>query len=190
MYSETARYQSIFEAREALAEMKLDEEQLHLACIPSTPKARQAYYWMSDYFKMHGDVAPNRDNLVQLPGFFTKEGIYEAFKKFVTAVYTGDENEVASETLFRKIWGIVYPRVKLARYCQVTGKCHACYWIYERQELLGCAKDIQDLRKFTVVHKTMVEQERRVYMNKRQMAQLRPDMYWSLIIDGKYHACA
>lgn len=135
---------------------------------------------------MTGDVAPNRDNKVQLPGFYTKSDIYDVFKRFVTLVYCADEHEVASKTLFKNIWKTVFPRVTITRFCQVTGKCDPCYWIFERQEQLHSAKDIQELRQFSVVHKVMIEQERAAYMNKRQMAQLHPTLYMSLIIDGKW----
>lgn len=77
-------------------------------------------------------------------------------------------------------------QVKIARFCQVSGKCDACYWIYERQQILHSEKDLKELRKFCVVHKTFIEAERKVYMNKRQLAQQSPHLYMSLIIDGKY----
>lgn len=183
--SEKARFRNIYQARVELAEFKLTEKQLHLACIPSTPKARQAYHWMTEFFAMTGDVAPNRDNLVQLPGFYTKSAIYDVFKNFITTIFKADEHDIASKTCFKKIWKTVYPRVTITRFCQVTGKCDTCYWIYDRQEHLGSSVDLQNLRKFAVVHKTMIEQERRVYMNKRQLAQMHPNLYMSLIIDGK-----
>lgn len=140
---------------------------------------------MTDFFEITGDVAPNRDNLVQLPGFYTKGTIYDVFKRYVSTVYTADEHDVASKTLFKKIWTNVYPRVKITRYCQVCGKCNACYWIYQRQETLNCEKDLKELRKFAIVHKTFIEAERQVYMTKRQLAQQFPSLYMSLIIDGK-----
>lgn len=184
MNSERAHYKNIYEARGELKDFNLTEEQLHLACIPSTPKARQAYHWMTEFFVMTGDVAPNRENLVQLPGFYTKTAIYDVFKRFVTTMYTGDENNVASKSTFKKIWKNVYPQVRITRFCQVCGKCDPCYWIYERQEILNSEKDLHELRKFSVVHKSFIEKERKVYMNKRQLAQQYPSLYMSLIMDG------
>lgn len=69
------------------------------------------YQFLSEFFPTVGDIAPNRDNLVQLPGFYSKASIYDMFKKHVTATYTADEHEVASKTLFKKIWASVYPNV-------------------------------------------------------------------------------
>lgn len=118
-YSERSHYKNIYEARAELAAFQLSEEQLHLSVIPSTPKARQAYHWMSEFFTMTGDCAPNHDNLVQLPGFYTKSDIYDVFRRFVTTVYSGDEHGVASKTLFKTIWKNVFPRVRITRYCEV-----------------------------------------------------------------------
>ena len=112
--SERARYENIYRARAELSEFNLTEEQLHLSCVPSTAKARQVYMWQTEFFAMHGDVQPNGDNLVQLPGFHTKTGIYNCFRHYVTTTYPGDEHEVASKTLFKSIWKAVYPQVN---YC-------------------------------------------------------------------------
>lgn len=111
LYSEKASYPNIYKARQQLQEFHLTETQLHLSCLPSTPKARQVYHWLTDFFNVVGDIAPNKENLVQLPGFYTKSDLYDRFKRFVTQVYTGDEHDVASKSLFKKIWKNVYPQV-------------------------------------------------------------------------------
>lgn len=113
LYSEKASYRDIYQARQELKDFHLTEEQLMLSCLPNTPKARQVFYWLTDLIKLIGDVAPNKENLVQLPGFYTKADIYNRFKRFVTLVYTGDEHDVASKTMFKKIWKNVYPQVNI-----------------------------------------------------------------------------
>ena len=75
--------------------------------------------------------------------------------------------------------------MRITRFVQVTGKCDACFWIYDRQEKLRSEYDLKELRKFAVVHKAFIEKERKVYMNKREMAQQYKSLYMSIIMDGK-----
>ena len=74
-------YRNILEARAALGASGLDEQSLHLTCLPSGPRYLQAYHWMSNFFSSMGDYAPNRDNKVQIPGIYTKSSIYKIYEK-------------------------------------------------------------------------------------------------------------
>jgi hypothetical protein len=180
----TKHYANIHEARAALYHLKLSEEQLQLACVPESEKYRQVFWWMSDFFQLIGDRAPNRDNLIQLPGIYTKKSIYTIYKDHVETTYTADEHTVLSFSGFKTLWLDIFPNVKITKFIQVTGKCSCCHWLYERQEHFRSENDLRAIRYFANVHRILISKERSVYMYKRQLAQKSPDLYMSLIIDG------
>jgi hypothetical protein len=158
---------------------------LQLACVPDTRQSRQAYWWLLNFFTLVGDFAPNRDQLVQLPGIYTKESIHTIFKHHIKKTYTGDEdNEPLSLSGFKDLWYRVFSKVRITRFCQVCGKCATCHWIYERQEIFKSEEDLSNIKYLASVHKILIEMERGVYINKRQLAQDHPELYMSLIIDG------
>ena len=65
----SSRYSNIAEARKALEPTGITEYQhLQWACVPDSSASREAYMWMTNFFGLVGELAPNRDNKVQLPG--------------------------------------------------------------------------------------------------------------------------
>jgi hypothetical protein len=182
--STKTRFRNIVHARKVLGHLDLDESCLHLACLPDSPASLQAYKWLTQFFELVGDKAPNRDNKVQLPGIYTKSSIYDIYVHHVTTLFTGDEHEPLSKSSFLEIWKNVYPNVTLTKFCQVSGKCSTCHWLYERQEVFKSEKELEAIKYFASIHKVLIQMERSVYMRKRQLAQERPDLYMSVIIDG------
>jgi hypothetical protein len=180
----TQRYKTIYEARESLGHLNLSDTMLQLSCIPNSESCRQAFYWLQRFFALVGDCAPNRENLVQLPGIYTKTSIYNIFKHHVETLLSGDEHTIISISQFLQIWKNVFPNVKLTRFCQVTGKCNTCHLLYERQEYFRSERDLEAIRYFANIHKILIEMERGIYIYKREQAQKFPHLYMSLIIDG------
>jgi hypothetical protein len=177
-------FKNIFLARKALGHLGLEESALHMACLPDSPAYLQAYQWLANFFALIGDYAPNRDNKVQLPGIYTKSSIYDIYRHHVTAVFTGDEHEPLSKTSFFSIWKNIFPNVSITKFCQVSGKCSTCHWLYERQEVFRSERQLEAIKYFANIHKILIQMERSSYVGKRQKAQERPDLYMSLIIDG------
>ena len=91
---------------------------------------------------------------------------------------------VLSSQSFLAIWSNIFPNVTLTKFCQVSGKCSACHWLYERQEMFRSAKDLESIKYFASIHKILIEMERKEYVRKRELAQEHPDLYMSVIIDG------
>jgi len=182
--SSTKHYANIVEARAALSHLDLDELSLHLTCLPSGPGYLQAYHWMSHFFEMVGDYAPNRDNKVQLPGIYTKTSIHSIYAKHIESEFPGDEHSILSKSRFLNLWANVFPNVTVTKFCQVTGKCSACHWLYERQEVFRSEKELETIKEFASIHKIMIYKERGMYVHKRQLAQEHPELYMSLIVDG------
>ena len=185
-------YSNILEARKAHGnDDGWTETDLHMSCLPDSASYRQAYHWLANFIAMVGDQAPNRDNKVQLPGLYTKSSIYTMYRHHVSEQFPGDEHEILSKSSFLSIWKNIFPMVTLTKYCHVSGKCSACHWLYERQEVFRSANELDTIRYFANVHKVMIEMERSTYMKKRQQAQEHPNLYMSLIIDGmsQDHCC-
>ncbi len=114
--STTMHYRNIIEARKDLGRFQdISEEALHMACLPSGARYRQAYLWMSNFFSLIGDSAPNRDNKVQLPGIYTKTSIYEMYVKHISSTFTADEHKPLSKTRFVELWKNIYPNVTITR---------------------------------------------------------------------------
>jgi hypothetical protein len=44
--------------------------------------------------------------------------------------------------------------------------------------------DLQSIRKLANIHKILIEMQRGAYIRNRELAQQRPDLYMSLIIEG------
>lgn len=177
-------YRNIKEARKALGDFDLTEQEIQLACLPSNTADRQAYQWLATFFELVGDRAPNRDNKVQIPGIYSKTGIYVMFHHCVAQNYTGDEHEVLSISRFLAIWKNIFPNVTVTKFCVVSGKCTCCHELYRRQEVFRNQKELEVLKYFSSIHKITIELERGLYVKKRQLAQEFPHKYMSLIIDG------
>jgi hypothetical protein len=182
--SSKPHFANILEARTALGHTDLDEFSLHMTCLPSGPGYLQAYHWLSHFFAMVGDCAPNRDNKVQLPGIYTKSSLYTIYRNHVTSTYTGDEHEPLSKSRFKCLWKNIYPNVTITKFCQVSGKCKTCHWLYERQEVFRSERELESIKYFAAFHKIMIAMERGTYVRKRELAQDHPDLFMSLIIDG------
>lgn len=177
-------YRNILEARKALGDYGLSEIDLHMSCLPKSPAYTQAYHWLANFIALLGDQAPNRDNKVQLPGIYTMTGIYTMYRHHVKLKYTGDENNILSPPRFMDTWRNIFPNVTLTKFCHVSGKCSACHWLYERQEIFRSERELHVIKFFGSIHKIMIEMSRGIYMSNRQKAQDHPELYMSLIIDG------
>lgn len=131
---EKRHYKNILDVRndKSLKEFDLSEEQMQMLCLPDSSAHRQAYYWLRSWILKVGDKAPNRDNLVQLPAFYTKTGIYDIFKLSIEKIETGQEGEVLGLKAFMKMWRNIFPNVRITKFIQVCGKCKTCHWLYER----------------------------------------------------------
>jgi len=182
---ENARFANVVEAGKELRKIGFNDRQFHQwACVPENDRSREAYLWMYSFFGLIGDNAPNRAEKIQLPGIYTKASIHKIYVKHVETIFTGNEHCPLELSQFKKLWATVFPNVTISQYCQVSGKCFSCHCLYERQEVFKCEADLQKIRKLSIVHKIMIEMQRGAYMQNRQRAQTRPDLYMSLIIDG------
>ena len=180
-----SRYTNVAEAREALEPIGISEYQhWQLACLPDSPQARDAYLWMDHFFSLVGDIAPNRENKVQLPGLYTQASIHSIFEHHMLTLYSANEHKPLDIRGFETLWKNVFPNVTISRYCQVSGKCFSCHALYERQEIFSCEADLEAIKKLSSVHKIMIEMQRGAYIGNRQLAQEYPYIYMSLIIDG------
>lgn len=180
-----SRYNNIKEAREALEPLGFtDVEYFQWACVPDTDAAREAYLWLFNFVDLIGDNAPNRNDKIQLPGIYTKESIHQIYQHHVNTLYSGNEHEPLELRAFETLWQNVFPNVSISAFCHVSGKCYSCHSLYERQEVFTCEADLVDIRKLATIHKILIEMQRGAYMRNRQLAQERPDLYMSLIIDG------
>ena len=86
---------------------------------------------------------------------------------------------------FLTLWQNVFPNVTISNYCQVSGKCFTCAAIIEREEFFKSEEELTMTRELTHLHKILIQMQRESYQNVRKLAMDHPDMYMSLIIDGK-----
>lgn len=180
-----SRYTNVDEARKALEPLGITEyEYYQLACVPDTAQAREAYLWMSSFIGLVADYKPNRDGKSQIPGLFTFKSMHAIYVHHTTTIYTANEHEPFHRRAFEQMWHNIFPNVTISKYCQVSGKCYSCHALYERQEIFTCEQDLQSIRRLATIHKIMIEMQRGAYIRNRQLAQERPDLYMSLIIDG------
>ena len=141
LHNDDGTMMTIYQARKAMkGTLNLTEEQLQLLCVGSSPLSREAYYFMKSFFPLVCDKAPNRENLCQIPGIYTKDSIYQVFVKHAK-FDTAREAEPMSQQSFEKLWLRVFPRVKISKYCQVGGKCKQCHCLYERLSYFKSAAD-------------------------------------------------
>ena len=106
------------------------------------------------------------------------------YRLHISNLYSANEHDPLGIRAFGQLWNNVFPNVTISQYCQVSGKCYSCHALYERQEIFACEADLEAIRKLASVHKLTSEMQRAAYMKNRQLAQERPDLYMSLIIDG------
>jgi len=181
---EKTRFKDIEEAKKELYPHITDHQQLQWACVPDSDAAREAYLWMYEFFGLVGDSAPNRAHKIQLPGIYTKGSIHQIYHHHITTLYTGNDHEPLELRAFESLWLSVFPNVTITKYCQVSGKCFTCHCLYERQETFRCEEDLRKIRKLSIIHKILIEMQRAAYKHNKNLAQERPDLYMSLIIDG------
>ena len=180
-----ARYQNIKEAKAELFPLGFtDFEFIQWACVPDTDSSRDAFMWLTKFFEMVGDNAPNRECKVQVPGIYTLDSIFQMYELQMKSLYTGNEHEPLAQRAFEELWHNIFPHCSISKYCQVSGKCHSCASLYERQEVFYCEADLRKIRKLASIHKIMIEMQRAAYIRNRQLAQENPDLYMSVIIDG------
>ena len=67
----------------------------------------------------------------------------------------------------------------------MSGKCFTCSAIIERQEYFKSEDELVMTRELTHIHKILIQMQREAYQNVRKMAMDYPDLYMSVIIDGK-----
>jgi hypothetical protein len=67
----------------------------------------------------------------------------------------------------------------------VSGKCFTCSAIIERQEYFKSEDELVMTRELTHIHKILIQMQREAYQNVRKIAMDYPDLYMSVIIDGK-----
>ena len=181
----TGKYNNIDEAREALSALGFTEEEFfQWAVVPDNPAAREAYLWLYRFISLVGENSPNRRDKIQLPGIYTKHSIHQIYKHHVVTLYSSNEHEPLGLRAFETLWLNIFPNVTISQYCQVSGHCFCCHALYKRQEIFTCKKDLEDIRKMATIHKILIEMQRGAYMENRQQAQERLDLYMSLIIDG------
>lgn len=164
--------------------MKFTREDMQLMCLPRTAGFRQCFRWLRSFFDKNVEYAPNDPELHQLPAIYTRTSLYRIFVRHVIETETADEHDVISEKSFMDVWRRCFPHVKITKFVAVCGKCNTCHWIYEREETFRGEKDLRAIKQFRTVHKTMIEMERNVYYEKRQLAKKHPSIYMSLIIDA------
>jgi hypothetical protein len=86
---------------------------------------------------------------------------------------------------FLSLWLNVFQNVTISNYCQVSGKCFICSAIIERQEYFKSEEELIMTRELTHVHKILIQMQREAYQNARKLAMDFPELYMSIIIDGK-----
>jgi hypothetical protein len=175
------------EAAKALIPMGITRFIDHqFACLPDSPASRDAFYWLTNFFNLVGDYAPNREHKLQLPGIYTQQSIHQIYQHHVNTIYTGNEfdNYTLELTQFELLWNNIFPHVSITKYCQVSGKCFGCHSLYERQEIFSCEEDLNDIKKLSGIHKILIEMQRATYIANRHKAEQFKNLYMSLIIDG------
>jgi len=87
---------------------------------------------------------------------------------------------------FETLWNNVFPNVTISNYCQVSGKCYTCSAIIERQEFFKSEEELIMTRELTHLHKILIQMQREAYQNVRKLAMDHPELYMSVIIDGRF----
>jgi hypothetical protein len=146
------QYSNIYAVREVHGnDSILSEEEKHLLCVPSTTLGIEAYTWMRSMFNLHGDKAPNRDNLVELPAMYTPTGIHQMYKnekiKLAQKTTTGIIPLTYTKSAFRKLWRCVFPNVKIAKIKAVGGKCWTCDALYQRMLMFSTTEELTELKQ-------------------------------------------
>ena len=83
------------------------------------------------------------------------------------------------------MWLSVFPNVTISNYCQVSGKCFVCASIIERQQFFKTKAELEIMAEFASIHKILIQMQRATYQDIRRLAMEHPEMFMSVIIDGK-----
>ena len=99
--------------------------------------------WLDQYFERQGDEDPDSSFVaiqIQL-----KKHLYEKYSD----EFKRTNREVVDESLFNKIWNVIYPYHRIRPYCDIPGHCSTCYEI-DRGRRLATTKSAE--RRYTEAH--------------------------------------
>lgn len=179
-----AQYANVLDADKACAGKGLDDTELRALCVPDNDASRQAFRWMTKFFKKYCEKPPNLTTTQQLPSLYTKGSIYKMMVQQLESEESTDEHAVISEEAFLDLWLATYPNVRITKFISVCGKCDPCAWLHEREELFKGEDELEIIQQFANFHKIFIHLEKDAYYDNRQLAKDYPTKYMSLIIDG------
>lgn len=130
-----AQYANVLDADKACAGKGLDDTELRALCVPDNDASRQAFRWMTKFFKKYCEKPPNLTTTQQLPSLYTKGSIYKMMVQQLESEESTDEHAVISQEAFLDLWLATYPNVRITKFISVCGKCEPCAWLHEREEL-------------------------------------------------------
>jgi hypothetical protein len=129
-----------------------------------------------------GDKVPNRAGDEIHLELVEKIEIYNEYKTACIQIYKDDT--YLTYDRFIKLWGDVFPHVKIRVYKQVSGKCDTCTKLSALRIEMHSHLQRAIISELFAHHRTMYMGERSLYYVQRHLACQSPDLYMSIILDG------
>jgi hypothetical protein len=158
--------------------IQLNHEQLAAMQIPNSVQSLSCYAWMSAFFKLVGDSAPNRDE-IHLESITVVE-IYSEYKMFAESTF----QIAANISVFSQLWRTCFTHVKIRAYKAVDGKCTSCASLSHSRKSLTDTQSREAITLLHAWHRSMYMGERMSYYARRHEALQYPSTVWSIIGDG------
>jgi hypothetical protein len=95
---------------------------LKSSIIPFSDKQQYATVWLERFFKVHGDCAPNR-NEVHLSIMHRKD-LYDQYVEDFTS--SNRTQQIVSYSRFNELWNVLFPWAINRPWCSIPGKCNVC----------------------------------------------------------------
>ena len=174
-----------FEKNSDLSLKGLTFDHFAYACLPQKDRWLQAFSWIKAFFALECESPPNNGNISELPAaLYSKQSVFDLYHTEMRFDHPSDEHEPLNYNEFVVLWLKIFPNVKCKKYQEVTGKCDTCCTLYELMKVSNSYADFQKLEQFKVLHRMEVTTQKAAYYANRRLAEVQPETYMSIIIDG------
>lgn len=151
------------------------------ALTPFSDSYESAVSWFTTHFEDCADNEPNR--VEHQLDVIDKTELYQIY--VVDTNLDRLDSEVLSYSEWLRVWGTVFPFVKVRAYKQVTGKCWVCFHINDGRRRCKDQASKKALKQLHQLHRGgLFMLERNTYKARAKFATANSDRIMSLIIDG------
>ena len=159
--------------------INVDTKKLALLSIPNSVASMVTSAWMSYYFDLVGDHAPDADDKILLEAIPKAE----VFKEYECDMQSTKQSPVTL-ALFLALWRKVYSHVSVRKYKSSCGHCHVCATLGEQRRKFKCAAGRIEVSKLFSLHRLSAAAERKSYYDRRNSAYIYAHLFYSDIADG------